>query len=477
MEPPSLFEVLQLTRDAGLVGEENTVLTVILSFIRGHLVVMSGMSRAGKDAVVDAAEEAFPSSNMVYQWPADDSETAAFYNRAEINQYPVHRFPDLARLPDHQERILKSFGEGRDATRQRTDIAAEKRGDDPVEDQVLSAPHTVIAFIASDNENINLNDYPELRNRALIVSVDASEEQTHNVNRRKALEHAGLDERRISPIRKAQIQDYHASIPVNEWVSATGAKIVNPAALEIHEQEPIPELFPEARQDFDRLLEFMETVALYHYAERPVFEQNGSRRMLVAPRDVWEAMTVLGNKMVMSALNLRKEDRAVLSLLRESKSNLSKAEIQQSLRTQGYNITDRDVRRSLDSMASKGYVRIHQGNPNEYSLNEFASVTKHDPGLNYADVVASAKETVYDIAPEDVADEYVDRFCRGDGLITTHPLTGEAVDITEADELDEMIDDGIEGVEEVFDEAMADVPTDESEEEAPRSAETQARLT
>jgi Fe2+ or Zn2+ uptake regulation protein len=479
IEPPSLWEVLQLTRDAGLVGEENTVLTVVLSFIRGHLVVMSGMSRAGKDAVVDAAQEGFPSSKMVYQWPADDSETAAFYNRAEINQYPVHRFPDLARLPDHQERILKSFGEGRDATRQRTDMAAEKRGDDPVEDQVLTAPHTVVAFIASDNENINLNDYPELRNRALIVSVDASEEQTHRVNRRKALEHAGLDQRRISPIRKAEIQDYHASIPVDAWVDSPSAKIINPAALNIHEQEPIPELFPEARQDFDRLLEFMETVALYHYAERAVYEDNGSRRMLVAPVDVWEAMTVLGNKMVMSALNLREEDRAILSLLRESKSNLSKAEIQQSLRTQGFNITDRDVRRSLDSMNSKGYVRVHQGNPNEYSLNEFASVTQHEAGLDYQQVVDAASEKVYEVAPDPVADEYVDRFCQGDGLITTHPLTGEAVDITEANELDEMVDDGIEGVEEVFDEAMADVPTsdDSDDDEPPRSTETQARLT
>lgn len=445
-EPPTLHETLQVARDAGLVGEEDTVLTLILAMVRGQLVVMTGPARAGKDECVDAAEAAYNADDMVYRWPVDDSETAAYYNRDEINSYPIHRFPDLARIEDHHEKILKAFGEGRDAERNRTDIAAEQRGDDAVEDQILECPHTIIAFIASDNEQIDLDDYPELRNRALTLSVDASEEQTQRVNRRKAQEHAGATERSVDAIRKAQIQDYHSNIPVNEWTNSPNADIINPAAINIHDQQPIPELFPEARQDFDRLLEFMETVSLYHYAERLVVDEGGHRYLYVTPVDIWEAMTVIGNKIVMSALNLTRQDRAILDLLEESDSDLTKAEIQQALRQHGFNITDRDVRRSLETMRTKGYVRVHQDATNTYSFNEFGSVVHHDAGLDYEDVVHAASEQIYEVAPPDAGDRFVEAFCEGEGLLTTHPFTGEAVDIVEDDTLQEMMETGLDDI-------------------------------
>ena len=468
-DAPTFYEVLQAARDAGLVGEADTVLTVVLSMIRGHLVVMTGPARAGKDQVVDAAESVFNTENMVYKWPVDDSETAAYYKRNTINQYPIHRFPDLARIEDHHEKILKAFGEGRDAVRNRTDIAkadGEAMGE-AVEDQVLTCPHTVIAFIASDNEQIDLDQYPELRNRALLLSVDASEEQTRRVNRRKAEERAGMTSNNIDPIRRAQIQDYHESIPVDEWSSNPNNQIRNPMGVAIHQQQPIPEKFPEARQDFDRLLEFMETVTLYHYVNRLVVERNGTKMMLVAPTDVWEAMTILGNKMVMSALNLQREDRAILRLLENSSANLTKADIQQSLRSHGFNITDSDVARSLDSMRMKGYVRVHQGNPNTFSLNEFAQVTRHDAGLDYGGLVDTAREHIYDLLDDDKADLYVDRFCEGNGLLTTHPITGEAVDITQVDELENMMDDGIEDVAGVFDDAKDGMTSDDEDDNGP----------
>lgn len=473
VDPPTFHEVLQAAHDVGVVGEDDTILTVVLAMLRGHLIVMTGPARAGKDEVVDAAESAFDVDQLVYRWPVDDSETMAYYNADEINQYPVQRFPDLARLEEHHEKILKAFGEGRDSERAKTDIAAEQRGDDAVQDQVLECPKTVIAFIASDNQNVDLDDYPELRNRALTLSVDASEGQTRRVNERKARERAGLTVDSVDPMRRAEIQTYHSSIPVSEWTDIPSNDIINPAAVEVHDQEPIPEKFPEARQDFDRLLEFMETVTLYHYAERLVVEDDGKRRMYTTPVDIWEAMTIIGNKMVMSALNLQREDRAVLTVLDGTKASLTKSDIQQRLRAEGFNISDRDVRQSLDSMRMKGYVREHQGNPNSYSISDFASVVYHDAGLDYDSIVDAAETTIYDIAPPDAADTYVEEFCSGDGLITTHPFTGRAVDITETDDLVEMMEEGIEDIEEIVENDGEEVV----EQEGRQKEESQRTLT
>jgi Fe2+ or Zn2+ uptake regulation protein len=458
---PDFYEVLQATKDNGLVGEEDTVLTVVLAMIRGGLIIMSGPARGGKDEVVDAAEQVFDVDDLVYRWPVDDSETAAYYNRHEINQYDIHRFPDLARLEEHHEKILKAFGEGRDAERNRTDISQEQGTGDAVEDQILQCPKTTIAFLASDNQNVNLDNYPELRNRALILSVDASEDQTSRVNRRKAMEHAGLIEKNVDPMRTAEIQQYHSSIPVDEWTNKPGTEILNPAAVSIQDQQPIPEKYPEARQDFDRLLGFMETVTLHHYADRVVADVDGIRRMYTTPVDIWEAMTILGNKMVMSALNLDREGRAILSLLDSASANLTKADIQQQLRAEGFNIGDADVRRSLDSMREKGYVREYQDNPNTYTVSDFAQVVHHDAGLDYKEIVDASRDTIYNIAPEPKADAYVENFCEGDGLITTHPFTGRAVDITETDDLVEMMETGIEDVEEVLDESTKTTPDEQ----------------
>lgn len=451
-EPPTFFETLQSAKDAGLVGEEDTVLTVVLSIIRGGLVIMTGPSRAGKDEVVDAAEHVFPSEQMIYRWPVDDSATAAFYKAEEINEFPVHRFPDLARLEEHHEKILKAFGEGRDAERDRTDIMQEQMTGEGIRNQVIRCPRTVIAFIATDNENVDLDDYPELRNRGLVVSVDASEGQTKAVNRRKAEERAGVAVERVDPIRRAEIKEYHASIPVDEWINTRNNRILNPASINIHEQEPIPEKFPEARQDFDRLLEFMETVALYNYQKRMVVERENGRVLLVAPEDVWTAMTILGNKMIMSALNLTEEDRAILWLLDDASGSLSKADVQQSLRGQGYNISDRDVQRSLKSMREKGYVTEHQGSPNTYSVSEFAAVAKHDVGIDYDEVARAAGETVYELVDDERAGVYNEVFCEGDALLSVNPFTGQAVDITTDNTLEEMMEVGVQTMDEIINE-------------------------
>jgi len=474
-ESPDFYEVLAAIQDSGLIGEESAVLTVVLGMLRGGLIVMTGPARGGKDQIVDSAESVFNTDDLVYRWPVDESETSAYYNRDELNQYAIHRFPDLARLQEHQEKILKAFGEGRDAERNRTDIMAEQSGGNAVEDQVLECPNTVIAFIASDNKNIDLDDYPELRNRALTLSVDASEQQTKRVNRRKAREHAGKTDRSVDPIRRAEIQHYHSSIPVMEWDNDNGNQVVNPAAVNIHEQEPIPELFPEARQDFDRLLEFMETVAIYHYADRMVVEENGARYMYATPVDIWEAMTILGNKMVMSSLNLDREGRAILQILDEQSGSLTKAQIMQSMQKRGLNIADGEIRSSLDSMQSKGYVRAYQDTtPNEYTISEFGTVTNHDAGINYEEVVEACTEEIYTLVPDDYADLYVDEFCEGTGLITTHPLNGQSVDIREDDDLDDMLDTGLDDIEDIF--GAADDDTDDAPEQGSSASETQATL-
>jgi Fe2+ or Zn2+ uptake regulation protein len=473
-EPPTFHQLLQLAKDNGLVGEADTVLAVIVAAVRGGLVVLYGISRGGK---------AFPADHY-YEWSSgSSSDTANYYNAEKLNEYDVQYLGDLARLDEETEKIAKPWGEGKDARREYTDVSREE-GDQVVE-QVLECPRTVLATIATDNRNFDLNDYPEFQKRAFMMGVDGSKSQTEAILRQKALEHADRVDRNIEPVEAAEIRNYMGAIPVDDFNDHPNNKLVNPASLNIIEQKPLPTEFAEARFDGDKLLHFIETVTLINHTSRFTVDTGRGFKMLTTPVDVWLAMKVIGENMIMSALNLTDEDQAILRYLRESDKTPSKRDIQQDLRGAGYNITTKDVRRSLDSMIDRGYVRIadDSGNVNTYTLSEFATVAQHKVGLDYSEVVEACKEGVYEIGgvPEEVADAYVERFCEGNGLFAIDPYTGEEVDITEDTSLQDNVDEATDDVADIFNDEPfwdgdSDDSPDETETEAEPAAETQGTL-
>jgi len=57
---------------------------------------------------------------------------------------------------------------------------------------------------------------------------------------------------------------------------------------------------------------------------------------------------------------------------------------------------------------------------------------------------------VYEILEDDDADEYVDRFCQGEGLHAVHPYKGYEVDITEDSSLSEQVEERTDKVAEIL---------------------------
>ncbi|MFC7191897.1 hypothetical protein ACFQL7_20645 [Halocatena marina] len=477
VEAPDFHTILLAVRDTGLVGEEENILTVTVGMIRGKLIILYGVARGGKDAIIEAAMNLYP-QDYTYEWPSDESPTAPFYKANDINEYPVQYFGDLASIQEHQEKIMKAFGEGKNADRDVTDISAPEGEETKL--QELECPRTNLATIALDNRNVDLNDFPEILKRALMLSVDASKQQTDRVVYRKAQEHADQVEREVDPVRVAEIRQYLGNIPVEKFDDHPNNKIVNPAAIEIAEQKPMPTEFPEARFDFDRLLDFVGTVTLFRHAERMTVDTGRGLKMLTTPTDIWFAMKILGERMVMSSLNLTDEDQAVLRYLRESSSMVDRTDIQQGLRQAGYNINDRDIQRSLTSMREKGYVQVDKSSsPHSFSLSPFASVTEFEVGLDYQKIVDAAAESIYKVSgvPEAVADEYVRRYCEGEGTFVTDPYDGEEIDITEDTSFQDSVNDATDDIADAFDEPVFG-STDDAEESEPEpepEPETEAK--
>lgn len=454
---PTLYNIGLMGEDFGLVGEKDTHLVVFLSFLKGGFVAMTGLSRGGKDYVVDAANFAMP-DDVVFKVPTSTSKTALYESKDQMNAARVHRYPDIATLEDksHLEEIMKAHGEGRSITHTRTTGGGGNK-----ESMTLTPPDCFVMFVASDNEQVDLNDYPELRNRALTVSIDSSKELTERVNTSQAEKMSGLYEPNYEEDERDLIRDYVGGIPVKMYASdrgPNGATFELPAVA-LDNQNPLPQHFTEARQDFPRLLKFVRAITMFHYEDRmevslPDRKENVS--LLVTPADVWYGMRIFGEQMVLSALNLRDEDFAMLNLIRDSDNGMTKAEVQMDMRDEGWNITNRDVSSALNNMLTKGYVRKDQSqNPILWDKTPFAKNASRNVQMDWEELVEDTKEIAEKTLPPDVAEEYIERHCEGDGLFVTHPFEGERLNITKQNLLEEKVEEQEEKEEEdVFSEDL-----------------------
>jgi hypothetical protein len=459
-DTPTLYEVSQLREDYGLEGEADTHLVVFLSFLGGGTVIMTGLSSGGKDEVVYAAEYCVP-DNWVFKMPTSMTKASFFDMENEINASPVHRHKDISSIKkDYLEDTWKAHGDGNPISRTFTDVKGEERTEVT---RTLMPPNCMVLFLASDNQQVDLNDYAEVRNRALVVGIDDSAGLTERVNATQAKQEAGIIDYNVDEQRTQEIRDYISGIPMHAYGDDDPGGFLNPIMPPMDNQNPLPQHFTEARRDFPRLSDFMKTITLFHYQDRTEVPQKmwtGDNRiendttLLVTPADAWIGMRVFGEKMVLSALNLQDKHFGLLDLLR---SNYGKqydvGTLQQMMRGQDWNISDNDVRQSLKDMKRKGYVRVDKSvTPQEWSAAEFAKQVSREVNMDWPTIIEDTRELVHEHYPAPVAMDYEQKFLEGEGLLVTHPFEGHTVNLSEeeANELEAKVEQAEEQEDEAF---------------------------
>lgn len=473
---PSLYEISQLRKDWGLAGEASTHLVVFLSFFGGGSVIMTGLSSGGKDAVVYAAEYCVPDS-WVFEMPTSMTKASFFDMEDEINAAPVHRHKDISAISkEYLEDTWKAHGDGDPISRTFNDPTGEREN----VKRTLMPPNCLILFLASDNQQVNLDDYSEVRNRALVVGIDDSKELTAKVNSRQAKQEAGIIEYEVSEERAAEIREYVSGIPMNTYGDDDPGGFLNPVMVAMDNQNPLPQHFTEARRDFPRLSDFMKTVALFHYDDRIEVPQkmwNDSQRidndvtLMVTPADAWLGMRVFGEKMVLSALNLQEKDFALLDILRNAGGQQFHVDkLRTKMRQEGWNITPSDVRSSLKAMFNKGYVTPDKSvTPHEWAASDFASQVSREVNLDWPTLIEDTRELVHEHYPKPVAMDYEQQFLEGDGLLVTHPFDGHTVNLAEeeANELNQTVEEANETEEEVMDNNVYEDDDDDDDPDSP----------
>jgi len=457
--------------DFGLEGEPDTFLTTLLAKKGGGFLVMKGPSRSGKDYIVEATNYCELDSNTAFI-PESSSPTALFEKKEKLNDADVHIYPDMgSEFPEHLMQQIKRHGEGRPITHSYTDV----EGGRSTVDQTIHPPDGFVLFIATDNEDMDLNDYPEVRNRALIIFTDASKEQNERVLDRQAMDESTFRPDEIQSERAEEIRQYLDQIPthrynVAEHMEGGIGQLKVPFSWEFRQQDPLPAHFPEVRMDYKRLMKFMKIMSIFHHKDRADPLVNGAPTLMVTPIDGWLTMRVFGEKMIMSALNLEELDLEIVQELRETAETFTVSELHSEMRSRGYHVTDRDIRNALKNMKTKGYVDVDQtATPQEWHATAFAKVAKPHKTFDWERICDEAKDRLYDddTWPHDVIEQYSAQFLEGpqEAVMPFGERKGETIDIKEWDGFSQEFEEAMDEVDSINEESVFGSSSDEEEDE------------
>jgi len=409
--------------------------------------------------------------------PESSSPTALFEKKDKLNAASVHIYPDMgSQFPEHLLMQVKRHGEGRPITHSYTDVEG---GRDTVE-QTIHPPDGFVMFIATDNKDMDLNDYPEVRNRALIVYTDASQEQNERVLDRQAMDESTYRVDTVDTERAEEIRQYLADVPthrynVAEHMDGGIGEMMVPFSWEFRQQDPLPSHFPEVRMDYKRLMKFMKIMSIFHHQDRMNPISHGAPTLLVTPIDGWLTMRVFGEKMIMSSLNLEEIDLEIVSELRERGEAFSVSEIQTEMRSRGYHVTDGDVRNALKNMKTKGYVDVDQkSTPHEWHATGFAKIAKPENSFDWDSICSNAKARLYDDDRWDrtIIEEYSARFLEGpqEAVMPFGERKGEVINIREWSGYSTDVEEAMEKVDDVNEESVFGKSTDDEPEDEPEPA-------
>ena len=181
-----------------LLGEDALALVATLSYLlEDNNFCVKAYSGTGKTVLMEAIFNLLPE-----EWVhviEHLSETAVWYNASEINDARFIAIPEAQKLPEGVMEIIKTWADGRSATRKRTDVTI---GDVVVQDL---DPQWVFMCVAVENEKGSAYFDAELERRCMIMHTNPTVEQTERVIKHKLL-HDASKPKSISTMSDEEIE-------------------------------------------------------------------------------------------------------------------------------------------------------------------------------------------------------------------------------------------------------------------------------
>lgn len=424
------FDVIKTDRYCGIKGEYEARMVLFTNFILGEKpVILKGSRASGKTNLIEIVG-VYAKNPIVL---ASSSEKA-FQRNTGLNLATHFIVPEVNKIHEKTFEMLKDFGEG--AKHYYTFLDAFKEPQ-----TILLDPKPFVTSIADENKNVNLLG-DELLSRLTVIRTDSSVNQNVAVVDEKLRRAENpFYKKGVSQDKVKKCIDYVKGLP-----SITNFGFVYPAGTII--RSAIPTLFTDSRRDTEKYLYNTYGITLFHYYDRLKKAFDGKDYLFVTPVDMWLNNMIYKNVLLESSLKCGKIEQEILDTLtifgNEVKNDdwgnkvkgLKITDIHTELLKRSYTPTIDSVTKYCSQLSETGYIiRNEEVRPFRFSLNPELH-REYKVKINWLEVVEACKASMSKNFPE-VADEYISRFCEGNGLLCIHPFSGETVNILDEKPVEE----------------------------------------
>ena len=114
-----------------------------------------------------------------------------------------------------------------------------------------------------------------------------------------------------------------------------------------------------------------------------------------------------------------------------------------------------EIRSALEDMIEKMYLERHDESPITYTASTFGKTidVANQAKLDWSKVVETTKDKAREVLDPEDAERYISEHCEGDGLIVTHPVSGETLNILEDTSFEDKLDEAQKGIDEEMNES------------------------
>tara|TARA_R100000278_G_scaffold35845_1_gene32231 strand:- start:235 stop:1713 length:1479 start_codon:yes stop_codon:yes gene_type:complete len=409
-----------------LLGEDALALVATLSYLlEDNNFCVKAYSGTGKTVLMEAIFNLLPE-----EWVhviEHLSETAVWYNASEINDARFIAIPEAQKLPEGVMEIIKTWADGRSATRKRTDVTI---GDVVVQDL---DPHWVFMCVAVENEKGSAYFDAELERRCMIMHTNPTVEQTERVIKHKLL-HDASKPKSISTMSDEEIEGLknHIVKAIEQRDDEWNVKLKNPCAPFL--AEAIPSAFPVSRSKVQYLLKCIKGVARFYPDELIHTEHEGQEYALVTPKHNWIGLRIYLNSFVEECLHMPSHGVDILKLFPDTRLDrfgfadsetvkMSENELKKAAKAAGLPFTK--IRPIIAALMVAGFIEMEEDGRHKLYYKS-PLIAEPVAKINWSDLIEETKEFIREEWTE-VADEYIGRYCGNIPIVD--PFTGDNVEL------------------------------------------------
>ena len=413
-----------------ILGEDALALTASISYLLDDTnFCIKAYSGTGKTVLMEAIVNLLP-KNYVHVIE-HLSETAVWYDAEKINKSRFIIIPEAQKLPEPVMEVIKTWADGRDATRKRTDITTAAKI--PIL-QRLNAKYVLMAVAVENDKGSAMFD-AELERRCMIMHTNPTVKQTERVIKHKLL-HSAVPQQTMSSMSDSEINKLkiHIKKVIRERDQDSSTIRKNPCAPFLF--DAIPAAFPVSRSKVQYLLKLINAIARFYPQEIVKYTKDGFTYGLVSPKHNWLGLRIYLNSFVEECLHMPSHGTDILKLFPETRMDkfgfadsetvkMSEGELKKAAKAVGLPFTK--MRPVISGLLMTGFLESEDdGKRTLY----FKSPLINEPvaKINWSELIEETKEFVRENWNE-VADEYIGRHCRSIKIID--PFSGDNIELGE----------------------------------------------